>query len=92
MRFSITWLLAAILVTLPLQAGEHSFRAVPELKKGLSKQAAKKILGEPTQVRNQNTCWEVEERWWYERKGLRDKVLLFTDGKLGKIEPTGVKR
>ena len=92
MRFSITSLLVAFLISLPLQAGEHSFQQIPGLKKGMSRETVKKILGEPRQVKKENTCWGFEERWWYEREGLRDKVLLFTDGKLDKIETVKIRQ
>ncbi len=92
MRFSVASLLVVFLISLPLQAGEHSFQQIPGLKKGMSRETVKKILGEPRQVKKQNTCWGFEERWWYEREGLRDKVLLFTDGKLDKIETVKIRQ
>ncbi len=90
-RFSVTFLLVAILISLPLQAGEHSSQPIPGLEKGMSREAVEEILGKPNQVTTQNPCWGVEERWWYDRSDLKDKLILFTDGKLDKIETVEIK-
>ncbi len=90
-RFSVTFPLVAILISLPLQAGEHSSQPIPGLKKGIIREAVKEILGKPNQVKILNPCWGMEERWWYDRSDLKDKVILFTDGKLDKIETVEIK-